>query len=281
MNVFVGRPPVARSPWHGRPARLVAVERETPDVATYRFAGDAAVPFLPGQFNMLHLPGIGAAALSISSDAADPTTVAHTVRAVGDVTRALAGLRPGAGVLLRGPWGAAWPLDGLRGRDVAIVAGGVGLASLRAAIVDMIRRRAEFGAIALVIGGRSPADLLFAREHDAWRDAGLDVRTIVDRPATGWRGPVGLVTDLVAGLDFDPRRTSLLCCGPEPMMQAVAAAGIARGLASTDVFLAVERQMACAAGLCGLCQLGPAFVCRDGPVFRHDRIAPLLAVRHL
>jgi NAD(P)H-flavin reductase len=278
MNVFAPPAP-ARSPWHGRPARLVEVEAEAPDVATYRFACGGPLAFAPGQFNMLHLPGIGAAAISISSDP-DASTVAHTVRAVGNVTQALARLRPGAGVLLRGPWGTPWPLAALGGRDVLIVAGGLGLASLRAAIVALVRRRADFGTIRLLIGSRMPADQLFSREYAAWLRAGLDVRVIVDRP-DDWRGPVGLVTDLLAGCTVDPRRTSVLCCGPEPMMQAVAAAVMRRGVAAADIFLSLERNMACAAAICGLCQLGPAFVCRDGPVFRHDRIAPFLAVRHL
>jgi NAD(P)H-flavin reductase len=279
MNVFLADPP-PRSPWHGRAARLMAVEDEAPGVATYHFDCGAAFPFAPGQFNMLHLPGIGAAAISISSGP-DAATVSHTIRAVGNVTHALARLQPGAGVFLRGPWGTPWPIDTLCDRDLVLVAGGVGLASLRSLIVALGRRRADFGWIRLLVGGRTPADLLYFREYPDWIRAGLDVRTIVDRPADGWRGPVGLVTHLLTGLDFDPRHTSLLCCGPEPMMQAVATAGVARGLASADIFLSLERNMACAAGLCGLCQFGPAFVCRDGPVFRHDRIAPFLAVRHL
>ena len=279
MNVSLVAPP-PRSPWHGRTARLVDVEPEAPGVATYRFDCGGPFHFAPGQFNMLHLPGIGAAAISISS-APDAATVGHTVRAVGNVTHALARLRPGAGVFLRGPWGKPWPLDALCDRDVVLVAGGVGLASLRSAIVAVGRRRGDFGRIRLLVGGRAPADLLYAREYPAWVRADIDIRTIVDRPAAGWPGPAGLVTDLLAGLDFDPRRTSLLCCGPEPMMRAVAAAGRARGLAATDIFLSLERNMACAAGLCGLCQFGPTFVCRDGPVFSHDRIAPFLAVRHL
>jgi NAD(P)H-flavin reductase len=279
MNVFAPPAP-ARSPWHGRPARLVAVEAEAPDVATYRFVCGEPFAFAPGQFNMLHLPGIGAAAISISSDPG-AATVAHTVRAVGNVTQALTRLLPGAGVLLRGPWGMPWPLAALGGRDVLIVAGGLGLASLRAAIVALVRRRADFGTIRLLIGGRTPADRLYAGEYPTWLRAGLDVRAIVDRPDDEWRGPVGLVTDLLADLDVAPSRTSVLCCGPEPMMQAVAAAVMQRGVAAADIFLSLERNMACAAAICGLCQLGPAFVCRDGPVFRHDRIAPFLAVRHL
>ena len=279
MNGFAPPAP-PRSPWQGRPARLVAVEAEAPDVATYQFVCGEPFAFAPGQFNMLHLPGIGAAAISISSDPG-AATVAHTVRAVGNVTQALTRLLPGAGVLLRGPWGMPWPLAALGGRDVLIVAGGLGLASLRAAIVALVRRRADFGTIRLLIGGRTPADRLYAGEYPTWLRAGLDVRAIVDRPDDEWRGPVGLVTDLLADLDVAPSRTSVLCCGPEPMMQAVAAAVMQRGVAAADIFLSLERNMACAAAICGLCQLGPAFVCRDGPVFRHDRIAPFLDVRHL
>ena len=179
MNVFLVAPP-PRSPWEGRAARLVDVADEAPGVATYRFDCGRPLRFAPGQFNMLHLPGIGAAAISISS-APDAATVDHTARAVGNVTHALARLRPGAGVFLRGPWGTPWPLDALCDRDVVLVAGGVGLASLRSAIVALGRRRGDFGRIRLLVGGRTPADLLYAREYPAWVRADIDVRTIVDR----------------------------------------------------------------------------------------------------
>lgn len=278
----IASPP--RSPWESRIARIVAIRAEAPEVRGYDLAfrdPGPAYDFLPGQFNMLLLPGIGEAAISVSSDPAAPATVGHTVRAVGNVTQALARCEVGAEVVLRGPFGRPWPLAELRGRHLVIAAGGVGLASLRSAICQLIADRDAYGSIAILHGARTPADLLYSADHAAWRAAGLDLLTIVESADAGWTGPTGLVPDLFANLDLAPGATSLLCCGPERMMAAVAARATADGIGPPDTFLSLERNMACAAGFCGLCQFGPTFVCRDGPVFRADAIAPFLAVEHL
>lgn len=273
----------APSPWQSHVTRVMAIRPEAPGVFTIDLVfrdGPQASRFEPGQFHMLHLPGIGEAAFSIASDSAARSPLSYTFRAVGNVTHALARLGVGDEVLVRGPFGRGWPLAEIRGRDVIVAAGGVGLASLRAAICHLARHRADYGSVAILHGAKTPADLLFGHEHDRWRDAGLNVFTIVDAADPGWRGAIGVVPDLFADLHIEPGSTSLLCCGPEPMMQAVVARALQAGIASSDVFLALERNMACAAGFCGLCQFGPSFVCKDGPVFRHDTIAALLAVPH-
>jgi NAD(P)H-flavin reductase len=302
-------PSLGPSPWTAHVMRIVAVRPEIEGVQTFDLEFRDGPPpggyrFLPGQFNMLCLPGIGEAAISIASDPRAAAPVGHTFRAVGNLTTALARLGVGAEVILRGPFGTAWPLATLVGRDLVIAAGGLGLASLRAAILHVASTRDDYGQVAVLHGAKRPADLLYTSEYDAWRKAGLDVRVIVDAvdpaAAAAWTGPVGFVPALLDGLALAPGRTSLLCCGPEPMMHAVveravavaggaaadassAAAGAAAETAAgpLDVWLSLERNMACAAGFCGLCQFGPEFVCRDGPVFRHDRIARFLAIRHL
>ena len=302
-----GAAPSARTPWTSHVMRIAAIRDEAPGVQTYAVVfrdgevGGDGYRFEPGQFNMLLLPGIGEAAISISSAAdVDPSAgpdagtdsrraggrgrspvIEHTVRAVGNVTQALARLGQGAEVILRGPFGKPWPLEALRGRDVVIAAGGVGLASLRAAILRLVARRDDYAAITILHGAKTPADLLYTGEFAAWRTAGITVHTIVDAAGPDWTGHRGLVTDLLDPLDMAAGSTSLLCCGPEAMMAAVVRRAKSRGLADADIYLSVERNMACAAGFCGLCQFGPAFVCKDGPVFRHDVIAPFLAVANL
>lgn len=274
----------APSPWRSHVTRVTAIRPETPGVFTIDLVfrdTRHAFRFEPGQFTMLHLPGIGEAALSLASDPALPSPVSHTFRAVGNVTHALARLGLGDEVLVRGPFGRGWPLADVRGRDVIVAAGGLGLASLRAAICHLARHRDDYGSIAILHGAKTPADLLLTHEHDRWRDTGLNVFTIVDAADEGWPGAIGLVPDLFADLDIEPVGTSLFCCGPERMMQAVVARAAQAGIASGDIFLALERNMSCAAGFCGLCQFGPTFVCKDGPVFRHDTIAAWLAVPHL
>lgn len=284
--------PRGPSPWRAAVMRVAGFRPEIEGVQTldlvFRDAADraAAAPFLPGQFNMLCLPGIGECAISIASDPRTPEPIGHTFRAVGSVTNVLAGLSVGDEVILRGPFGTAWPLDTLHGRDIVIVAGGLGLASMRAAILHLVARRGDYGSVAVLHGAKTPAGLLFAGEYAAWRETGIDMHTIVDAAdglttAPGWSGAVGLVPALFDQIAVRTGHTSLLCCGPEPMMRAVVSRAMPLGIGPLDTWLSLERNMACAAGFCGLCQFGPSFVCKDGPVFRHDAIAPLLTVRHL
>ena len=278
--------PPGHEPWLSHAARIVAISDETPNVRTYELAFEdeqirEAYRFAAGQFNMLHLPGIGEAAISISSDPAATRTLAHTVRAVGNVTDGLARLHVGDQLLLRGPFGTPWPLDRVAGRDVVIVAGGLGLASQRAAILQLSRGGGGPQSVTVLHGAKRPDGLLYTAEYEAWRDRGVDVHTIVDEADAAWSGAVGLVTDLIADVLPDPGRATLLCCGPDPMMTGVAAAAIGRGVASQELFLSLERNMACAVAHCGLCQFGPLFVCRDGPVLRYDRVAGLMRVARL
>lgn len=284
-----GRPrpkTLAADPWRTHPARVVALRDETPGVRSYDLElrdprVRAEYRFLPGQFNMLYLPGIGEAAISISSDPATPDLLTHTVRAVGNVTNALARLGVGDEIMLRGPYGQPWPLGELSGGDVILVAGGLGLASQRAAVLDILRRREDFGRVTILHGAKTPSGLLYRSEHDAWRGMGIVVECTVDTPGSTWQGPVGLVTTRLASLPLDAAATGILCCGPDPMMAGVAKVAAGRGLGNARTWVSLERNMSCAVGQCGLCQFGPFFVCLDGPVFRYDRIENLLGVRCL
>jgi len=285
MTVPGHRPPLSLSanPWETHPASIVAIRAETPGVRSYDLEINAVAlrdryRFAPGQFNMLYLPGIGEAAISIGSDPATPQRLTHTVRAVGNVTDALARLSCGEEILLRGPYGVPWPLEALRGADVLIVAGGLGLASQRAAILDIASRRGEYGRVVVIHGAKQPDGLLYANEYDAWRRAGIEVDLTVDTTAPGWTGHVGFVTTRLAALVGRGANAGVICCGPDPMMAAVAAVAEELGIGRERVWVSLERNMSCAVGQCGLCQFGPFFVCLDGPVFRFDRVARFLAV---
>lgn len=279
------RPRGMVDPWRSHASRIVAITAETPGVRTYELAfEDAAVRdgyrFAPGQFNMLYLPGIGEAAISISSDPARTSTLAHTVRAVGNVTDALARLAVGDQVFLRGAFGTPWPVEHAVGREVVIVAGGLGLASQRAAILHLARP-GRCRRLTVLHGAKRPDGLLYTPQWEAWRAAGVEVVAIVDEADALWSGARGLVTALVSDAIRDPAATTLYCCGPDPMMIGVAEAALRRGVAPHDLFLSLERTMACAVAHCGLCQFGPLFVCRDGPVLPYDRIGPLMRVPQL
>lgn len=277
----------AGSFWTPHAVAIRAIRPEVGGVATYElgFADRAAAEayrFAPGQFNMLYLPGAGEVPISLSADPASRDTWAHTIRVAGNVTRRLAAMQPGDTLGLRGPYGSCWPLEEAAGADVLLVAGGIGLAPLRPAILALLAERERYGRLMLLYGARSPDTLLYAHEYDEWSRRGLLVHTTVDRSAAGWLGNVGVVSLLVERVrPLDPARTVVFSCGPEIMMRYSVAAAEVRGIAASRVWVSLERNMQCAVGMCGHCQLGPAFVCREGPVFRYDQMEPYLDVPQL
>jgi NAD(P)H-flavin reductase len=280
-------PRAAANPWQTHAVVIRDITPEVDGVATYYLTIQdksvrGAYRFAPGQFNMLYLPGAGEIAISISDDPRHTQCCAHTVRVAGNVTRTLASMKIGDTLGLRGPFGTSWPLGECIGRDVVLVTGGIGLAPLRPAICAVLNDRRRFGRMNLLYGARSPNTLLYANQYEDWTQRGMIVHTTVDRSASGWLGNVGVVTLLLERLrTFDPRNTVLFCCGPEVIMKFTAMAALNRGLSPTQIWVAMERNMQCAVGLCGHCQLGPEFICKDGPVFRYDRIARLLDVEAL
>jgi NAD(P)H-flavin reductase len=258
------------------------VRRETHDTFSLELEVSPAPEFRPGQFAMLYAFGVGEVPISYSGESTRGGLVVHTTREVGPVTRALGRLRRGASVGCRGPYGRPWPLDDAGGRDVVLVAGGIGLAPLRVAVEEIARRRGDFGRVTLLYGARSPSDVLFARDLERWRStAAIDVFVTVDAGTRTWKGNVGVVTALVPRAAFDPDRTLALLCGPEVMMRFAAEALRDRGVPAASISVSLERNMKCAVGWCGHCQLGASFVCKDGPVFSWDVAAGLLAVREL
>ena len=266
--------------------RVLAAHAETAGVRTLALAPlDGPAPaWAPGQFNMLYAFGVGEAAISISGDPGDPAApVLHTIRNAGATTRALTALEPGAMIGLRGPFGTGWPLHREQGRHLLLIAGGLGLAPLRPAVLAAIARREAFAGLSLLVGARSPDVLLYGPQLDLWRHAGLAVHVTVDHAGRGWQGRVGLVTRLLpeALAGVDPARVSAFICGPEVMMRFTAEALATAGVPPDHVWLSMERNMKCAIGQCGRCQFGPDFICRDGPVLRYDRIAARLRVREL
>jgi anaerobic sulfite reductase subunit B len=240
----------------------------------------APAPFRPAQVSMLGAFGVGEAAISISSSAAAHDHHEYTIRRAGAITTALCELEPGDQLPIRGPFGRPWNLDELHG-DVVIAAGGIGLAPLRSAVhalLDIAPRRPD-RRVVLVVGARLPADLLYAGQYDDWRTRGLDVVPTIDAAETGWPGRVGLVPDVVADLDVDWANAAALLCGPDIMMQIAADQLIDLGVAPDAIQLTLERNMQCATGRCGHCQLGSVIVCRDGPVLTYPEISNALRVR--
>lgn len=265
--------------------RVQRVRHEIPDTFSMELVpedGSAIPPFATGQFNMLYVFGVGEVPISISGDPDSPTALVHTTRAVGTVSRAMQELRAGDTIGVRGPFGTHWPIEQASGKDVVIVAGGIGLAPLRSTVYQLISRREQYGRVALLYGARTPSDILYRHELERWRARlDLDVYITVDRADESWRGSVGVVTQLVRRAAFDPRNTLALICGPEIMMRYTAAELEKYGLSAESIYVSMERNMKCAVGLCGHCQYGPHFVCKDGPVFQYNCIEHLLVKREI
>jgi NAD(P)H-flavin reductase len=271
---------MAPAPW-----RVVGRTVESADTVTLEMepvSSDSAFAFAPGQFNMLSAFGIGEVPISISGDPASDGPVVHTIRDVGAVTHALCAMEPGDAVGLRGPFGTDWRVDDAAGRDIVVVAGGIGLPPLRPAVYRLLAERERFGRVVMLYGARTPADLLFPDEVAGWRGRfDLDVQVTVDSATGGWKGTVGVVPDLIARAHFDPANTVAMIVGPEIMMRFAVRALRDAGVPAPGIRLSMERNMQCAIAMCGHCQLGPYLVCRDGPVFDFPAIAPWFGIREV
>jgi NAD(P)H-flavin reductase len=275
-------PAEALAPMVPRPFRVAARWPETRGVVTLALEPVDGPPlgFAPGQFTMLYAFGVGEVPISISGR--QDGQVLQTIREVGAVTRALCAAEPGEVLGARGPFGSDWALHAAQGRDVVVVAGGLGVAPLRPAIRGLVADRERYGRISVLVGARSPDDLLFLDELRALADdPGLHVATTVDHAEPAWEGPVGVVPELIPDAPFDPSTAIALVCGPEVMMRFTAEALLDRGVPAERILVSMERNMKCAIGHCGHCQFGPEFICRDGPIFPYERIRRLIAVREV
>lgn len=270
------------NPYDLHAATIVEKVRVTEDIDTVRLqlidpAVRRAFRFQAGQFNMLYVFGVGEVAISIVSDPDEPQVLDHTIRAVGRVTKAIQGMGLGDMLGVRGPFGRGWPLDDARGKDVVVVTGGLGCAPVVGAIDYMFRRREAYGAVTILHGIKTPRDLLYRERFEAWRrHTDTTVLLTSDQPDKTWHDHVGVVTELFERVAIDPVRTVVLMCGPEIMMRIGAPILLHRGIPATALYLSLERHMECGIGLCGHCQMGPYFLCKDGPVMRYEQVAPFL-----
>jgi NAD(P)H-flavin reductase len=264
------------------PYRITRRRVELPDTVTLELApvGRAIEPYAPGQFTMVYSFGVGEVPISISGEYRGETLV-HTLRAVGAVTRALHAAGEGTVLGIRGPFGAPWGVPAPAGADVLVAAGGIGLAPLRPVIRTLLAQRGRYRRVTVLVGARTPADLLYPDEYDQWRQAGADVLVTVDRAGASWHGAVGVVTTLLDRIELDPPTLAGYLCGPEPMMRFTAQALLRKGVPAQAVQVSLERNMRCGVAWCGHCQLGPTLLCRDGPVLGYDVAEPLLAIKEL
>jgi anaerobic sulfite reductase subunit B len=262
--------------------RISARQEETHDTVSITLApaGDPIAGFRPGQFTMLYAFGVGEVPVSVSGPAEAPT-LTQTIRAVGAVTTALCTAPAGQIVGVRGPFGTSWHEADAVGQDLLLVAGGIGLAPLRPALLAAVRERQRYRRVIVLIGARSPAELVFASEVAGWRELGAEVDVTVDQADSSWPGNVGVVTQLIGRAGLDAARTLALICGPEVMMRLTARSLLAAGVPARRIRVSLERNMQCGVAECGHCQLGPLLLCRDGPVVSYAVAEPLMAIREL
>ncbi|GMU23788.1 MAG: oxidoreductase [Phycisphaerae bacterium] len=265
------------------PVQIVDVHEENFNTRTFTMRIEDATAresyrWIPGQFNMIYVPGVGEAAISISADPEERGVIGHTIRVVGSVTRAINRMGKGGMVGLRGPFGRGWPLDQLDGGDIVLVAGGIGLAPLRPVVYWLLRNRPRFRRVMLLYGCRTPEDRLYGAELDRWSSQeAIDVLVTVDNATSGWVGPVGVVTKLLQRIKVYADRTTVMVCGPRMLNRAAAWSFLQLHVPPERLFLSLERNMHCGFGQCGHCQYGSKFVCKDGPVFAFNEIADIFA----
>jgi len=268
-----------------QPYAVQQVLKETADTFTLTLGqsnGVDANGFQPGQFSMLWVFGVGEVPISISGDPADPDHLVYTVRSVGEATQMLVSRGVGEAVGVRGPFGKGWPVKEAEGRDVVIVAGGIGLAPLRSVIYEVLHNREKYGRLVVLYGTRSPHDRLYRTQLTAWaRQRDTQVLITADFGGPSWSGHVGAVTTLFKYAKLQPERSVAFTCGPEIMMRFVARDLETLGLARENIYLSMERNMKCALGFCGHCQYGPHFICKNGPIFPYDQVGPLLGKHEL
>lgn len=281
MTIDTLTPPQA-NPFLIHPATIVEKTQESPDIVSLRLQFEdpdirQTYRFDAGQFNMLYVFGVGEVAISIVSDPDEPQFLDHTIRIVGRVTNVIGQMNLGDTLGIRGPFGKGWPMEQAKGKDVIVVTGGLGCAPVVGAIEFMFRRREEYGTIKIIHGVKTPQDLLYRERFDQWRQhPNTEVLLASDEPGKTWHYHVGVVTELFDEVEVHPDKTLVMMCGPEIMMRVALNMLSHRGLRPDEMYVSLERHMECGIGLCGHCQLGPFFLCKDGPVMRLDKVLSFL-----
>ncbi|MFB3852695.1 MAG: FAD/NAD(P)-binding protein [Vicinamibacterales bacterium] len=253
---------------------------EAPDVKTFYLSfmdASAGERFTirSGQFIMCTVFGAGEFAVSLPPSP-ERDRLHITVRQVGRVTRALHALRPGDKLGVRGPFGNGFPFEGIKGKNVVYVAGGIGLIPLRSSIVHVLQHREEFGRIILLYGARSSRDLLYQQKIREWRRTpGFETFITLDRAEPGWDGEVGFVNTLIEKANVPVENTVAFVCGPPVMFNNVIADLLKRGMSEDAIISTLERQMKCGIGKCQHCAIGRTLVCTDGPVYTYRQIKTL------
>jgi NAD(P)H-flavin reductase len=256
-----------------QPAELVEVVEETPTIKTLVVTPPQPMHFRAGQFVQLTLPGVGEAPFTPSSSPHEPERIAITILKTGAVTDRLHECTPGATLGLRGPFGKGYPIEKLEGKEVLVVGGGVGLAPLRALILALLAEPDRIRRMSIKYGAKRMEELLYRNQWEKWTETpNVDFTPTIDNPQDGWNGHVGVVTTLLSDLDVDKANTMVFVCGPSVMLKFTTFTLLDEGFAAEQIYLSMNRRMSCGMGLCGRCNIGPYYLCKDGPDMNYAKI---------
>jgi len=259
-----------------RPIRTAVLEtiEETPTIMTLKLKPDEQISFETGQFIELTVPGAGEAPFTPSSEPSVEDALEVSVMRVGKVTEKIHSLKAGDVVGLRGPFGTGYPVDEFVGKELLVVGGGCGFAPLRSLMYELFRRSREFKKLLFRGGCRTSKDFLYRKQIEGWakRDD-LDMELTVDEGDGQWQGNVGVVTTILDDLKMDPSTGIAVVCGPPIMMKFATMKLLDLGFKKSNLYISMEKNMSCGFGKCGHCRLGTYYTCKDGPVFRYDKIS--------
>lgn len=250
--------------------KIAKIKEQSPTVKLFRLA--PGLSFIPGQFVLVGQIGYGEAPFGPLSPPDGKNYIEIAVRKTGTVTNYLHSLKEGDKITLRGPYGNGFPLDFMEGKDVVMATGGCGIPPIAALIERIIKNREKFGRIYLLYGARSPEEILLKDKLEEWKKKNIKIIVTIDKPAEGWKGPVGFVTDLVKEIEIDKTNAVAIMCGPGPMMDALEKILRPLGISDRRIFVSMERKMQCGVGKCQHCTTGDKYVCMDGPVFNYDEV---------
>ena len=257
---------ISTNPYVPQPAELAEVIDETPTIKTFVVVPSAPMAFRAGQFVQLTLPGVGEAPFTPSSSPSEPDRIAITVLRTGAVTQKLHQCKAGQKLGLRGPFGKGYPVEKLAGKDVLVVGGGVGLAPLRALILALLDDLDPIRRLSIKYGARCMEELLYPDQYEQWTgDPKVDMAVTIDNPQAGWTGRTGVVTTLLKGMDIDKSNCCAFACGPGIMLKFTTMALVEEDLEPEQIYLSMNRRMSCGMGLCGRCNIGKYYLCKDGP----------------
>jgi NAD(P)H-flavin reductase len=265
------------NPYLPYPVRIdkIVVETEDKNLRSFRLvflnkADEEAFNYIPGQFAELSLAGYGEIPIGIASSPTEEGHLLFTVNKVGSVSTALHNMNEGDIMGVRGPLGNSYPLEKMEGKDVVIVAGGFAVTTLRSTITWILdpAHREKYGRITFAYGVRSPGMFLYSDEMKAWeKRADIDTFLTIDREHHDWNGLVGMVPAVLEEAAPSSENAVALVCGPPIMIRFTQPVLEKLGFGDEDIILSLENRMKCGIGICGRCNVGPEYVCKDGPVF--------------